>query len=123
MTLTFDGRLRSDGLLFEAGDKCSSFADEAACVAASAYAARACVWHLHKQTCLPCWGSQVGERVIVSPKVRYWAVDRCPDQSPSPYSDSRTWSINSVTTPEGYKRTCQRKGRNRRIVVILQRVS
>ncbi|KAL4702161.1 hypothetical protein ACJJTC_009541, partial [Scirpophaga incertulas] len=34
-----------------------------------------------------CWGSQVGERVIVSPKVRYWAVDRCPDQSPSKVSD------------------------------------
>ncbi|XP_063834386.1 attractin-like protein 1 [Ostrinia nubilalis] len=49
----FDGRLRSDALLFETGDKCSSYNDEVACVAAANHAARACAWHVHKRICMP----------------------------------------------------------------------
>ncbi|RVE44948.1 hypothetical protein evm_010373 [Chilo suppressalis] len=49
----FDGRLRSDALLFEVGDKCSSYTNEISCLAAASYAARACAWHIDKGTCLP----------------------------------------------------------------------
>ncbi|KAL0811494.1 hypothetical protein ABMA28_009888 [Loxostege sticticalis] len=49
----FDGRLRSDALLFETGDKCSSYTEEVSCLAAAAHAARACAWHSHRRICMP----------------------------------------------------------------------
>jgi hypothetical protein len=50
---SFDGRLRSDALLFEAGEACSAYADEVACLAAAGQAARACGWHVERRACLP----------------------------------------------------------------------
>ncbi|CAH2254215.1 jg14380 [Pararge aegeria aegeria] len=40
----FDGRLRSDALIFTAGDECSSRNDETSCLNSAAVAAIACVW-------------------------------------------------------------------------------
>ncbi|XP_061723238.1 attractin-like protein 1 [Cydia pomonella] len=49
----FDGRLRSDALLFEAGSPCSSHTSELACLANAHHACRACAWNSHERTCVP----------------------------------------------------------------------
>ncbi|XP_063389635.1 attractin [Cydia fagiglandana] len=49
----FDGRLRSDALLFEAGSPCSSHTNELACVTNAQHACRACAWNSHERTCVP----------------------------------------------------------------------
>ncbi|XP_060806928.1 attractin-like protein 1 [Amyelois transitella] len=48
----FDGRLRSDALLFETGEKCSSYKTEVNCLSASHHAALACVWKTHERICM-----------------------------------------------------------------------
>ncbi|XP_053619470.1 attractin-like protein 1 isoform X2 [Plodia interpunctella] len=48
----FDGRLRSDALLFETGEKCSSYKTEALCLSASQHAAVSCVWKTHEKICM-----------------------------------------------------------------------
>ncbi|KAJ0170733.1 hypothetical protein K1T71_013505 [Dendrolimus kikuchii] len=47
----FDGRLRSDALTFEVGDKCSLHTNEVACLTSSRYAAVACAWKIHENLC------------------------------------------------------------------------
>ncbi|XP_063629791.1 attractin [Cydia splendana] len=49
----FDGRLRSDALVFEAGSPCSSHTNELACVANAQHACRACAWNSHERICVP----------------------------------------------------------------------
>ncbi|XP_049880941.1 attractin [Pectinophora gossypiella] len=49
----FDGRLRSDALTYETGEKCSSHTSEAACLASAQYAAVACAWRPLERICLP----------------------------------------------------------------------
>ncbi|CAH2059184.1 unnamed protein product, partial [Iphiclides podalirius] len=49
----FDGRLRSDALVFETGAACGSRLDEAACVASTASAALACAWRTRDRLCVP----------------------------------------------------------------------
>ncbi|XP_046973176.1 attractin [Vanessa cardui] len=48
----FDGRLRSDALLFETGERCASRRDEAACLASAQRAAAACVWRAADRACV-----------------------------------------------------------------------
>ncbi|XP_041985454.1 attractin-like protein 1 [Aricia agestis] len=47
----FDGRLRSDALLFETGSKCSTHKDETSCLNSAKRAAIACVWRIKEQMC------------------------------------------------------------------------
>ncbi|XP_022827205.1 attractin-like protein 1 [Spodoptera litura] len=49
----FDGRLRSDALIFEAGEGCGRHASEAACLTAAQHTAVACVWRARDRACLP----------------------------------------------------------------------
>ncbi|XP_026729048.1 attractin isoform X2 [Trichoplusia ni] len=49
----FDGRLRGDALVFEAGAACSRHGAEAACLQAARAAATACVWRAADAKCLP----------------------------------------------------------------------
>uniref|UniRef100_A0A2A4KAL1 CUB domain-containing protein n=1 Tax=Heliothis virescens TaxID=7102 RepID=A0A2A4KAL1_HELVI len=49
----FDGRLRSDSLVFEAGEGCSRHTSEAACLTAAHHTAIACVWRQRDRACLP----------------------------------------------------------------------
>ncbi|XP_026322892.1 attractin [Hyposmocoma kahamanoa] len=49
----FDGRLRSDALTFETGDKCSSHKTEASCLGSAQFAAVACAWRSHERVCAP----------------------------------------------------------------------
>ncbi|KAJ8715704.1 hypothetical protein PYW07_010186 [Mythimna separata] len=48
----FDGRLRSDALIFEAGEGCSRHTSEAACLTAAQHTAVACVWRARDRACL-----------------------------------------------------------------------
>ncbi|KAJ8709801.1 hypothetical protein PYW08_009805 [Mythimna loreyi] len=48
----FDGRLRSDALIFEAGEGCSRHTSEAACLTAAQHTAVACVWRPRDRACL-----------------------------------------------------------------------
>ncbi|KAM3959859.1 LOW QUALITY PROTEIN: attractin-like protein dsd [Aphomia sociella] len=48
----FDGRLRADALVFEAGATCSSITDELACVGSALYAAVACAWRRRERICV-----------------------------------------------------------------------
>ncbi|XP_047036022.1 putative protein tag-53 isoform X2 [Helicoverpa zea] len=49
----FDGRLRSDSLVFEAGEGCTRHTSEAACLTAAHHTAVACVWRQRDRACLP----------------------------------------------------------------------
>ncbi|CAG4967185.1 unnamed protein product [Parnassius apollo] len=49
----FDGRLRSDALLFTAGEACGALRDADACLRAAHTHARACAWRAHDRRCLP----------------------------------------------------------------------
>ncbi|XP_050553889.1 attractin-like protein 1 isoform X2 [Spodoptera frugiperda] len=49
----FDGRLRSDALIFEAGEGCTRHTSEAACLTAAQHTAIACVWRARDRACLP----------------------------------------------------------------------
>ncbi|XP_072933991.1 attractin-like protein 1 [Epargyreus clarus] len=48
----FDGRLRSDALLYETGDVCTSRLDEISCLNHIRYAGIACAWRLSDQLCV-----------------------------------------------------------------------
>ncbi|CAB3258471.1 unnamed protein product [Arctia plantaginis] len=49
----FDGRLRSDALIFEAGESCSRHTHESDCLSSAQHTAIACVWRLKDKTCVP----------------------------------------------------------------------
>ncbi|GBP16939.1 Attractin-like protein 1 [Eumeta japonica] len=48
----FDGRLRSDALLFEVGQGCSGLTSEVACLANAESAAIACAWKVEERLCV-----------------------------------------------------------------------
>ncbi|VVC92994.1 unnamed protein product [Leptidea sinapis] len=50
--IRFDGRLRSDALLFQVGDRCSSRTDEVSCLTSSQDSAVACVWKVQAGICV-----------------------------------------------------------------------
>ncbi|XP_063896184.1 attractin [Helicoverpa armigera] len=57
----FDGRLRSDSLVFEAGEGCTRHTSEAACLTAAHHTAVACVWRQRDRACLPVSIFEAGE--------------------------------------------------------------
>ncbi|XP_068625483.1 attractin-like protein 1 [Battus philenor] len=48
----FDGRLRSDALMFEIGAPCASYMDEYSCVSSVQNAAIACAWRTRERVCV-----------------------------------------------------------------------
>ncbi|XP_013142133.1 PREDICTED: attractin isoform X2 [Papilio polytes] len=48
----FDGRLRSDALVFVSGAACATHSDELSCVSAARHAATACAWRTRERLCV-----------------------------------------------------------------------